>query len=147
MFSVLKRDAEKRCGLKISALWPLLVLAVLPACAVVKSSPEELVTANAEAYWQAMIDEDYEKAYGFLSPGFRLKVDKFVYRNRFAGKTSYKTAVVESLACQDERCQATVNLGYTIHGVPPYGFELERTEQRKQLWVYSEGGWWLLPKK
>ncbi|MBT2970265.1 MAG: hypothetical protein B6D72_02650 [gamma proteobacterium symbiont of Ctena orbiculata] len=134
-------------GLKISVLGSLMCIAVLPACVGLKPSVEEQVSARIEAYWQAMIQKDYEKAHSFLSPGFRLKVDKFVYRNRFAGKTSFKAAAVDGLSCQKERCQAAMILEYTVHGVPPYGFEFNRTEERKELWVNVEGEWWLLPKK
>jgi hypothetical protein len=126
----------------------VLGILILQGCGTLtKPDPEDLVKERIGAYWQAMIDKDYEKAYSYLSPGFRLKVDKFIYRNRFFNKTDYHAAVVKTLKCENDRCEAMMDLNYTVLGVPPYGFKLDRVEQRSELWVLADDQWWLLPKR
>lgn len=129
--------------------WVLLcALLVLTGCAgKVELSREEQVTAKADAYWTAMIAGEYEKAYGFLAPGFRVRVPKEAYKKRFAGKTSFHQAVVSKIACETEVCDLVVDTKQTIHAIPPFNFDLDQQGSWKQKWINTDGNWWLLPEK
>lgn len=142
-----KRSAEAWDGLRWTALGLLLSQFVLTGCAVIKPEPEEQVKARVEGYWQAILGEDYAAAYEFLAPGFRLKIKEAVYRNRFVGLMTYHDAAVQSIACEGERCDVSVDTDYTFQGLPSFGFKIRERKVNEQLWIFSEGDWWLLPKK
>jgi hypothetical protein len=110
-------------------------------------SLEEQVTAKANEYWAAMIAADYEKAYALLAPGYRIRVPAEVYRKRFEGKTTFHDAKVSKITCEAEDCDLLVDTKQTIHAIPPFNFDLEQAGSWKQKWIYSDKGWWLLPKK
>jgi hypothetical protein len=121
---------------------------LLAGCAgKVELSREEQVTARASEYWAAMVAADYEKAYGLLAPGFRVRVPAEAYGKRFAGKTSFQEAVVSKVVCETEVCDLVVDTKQTIHAMPPFNFDLEQAGNWKQKWIYSDNTWWLLPKK
>jgi hypothetical protein len=126
----------------------IVALLALAGCAgKVGLSQQEQVTARADAYWAAMIAADYEKAYGFLSPGFRIRLPADVYGKRFAGKTSIHEARVSKVECETEVCELVVDTKQTIHAMPPFNFDLEQDGNWKQKWIYTNENWWLLPKK
>jgi hypothetical protein len=128
-------------------LWVLLSQYALVGCGVVKPDPEERVKSRAEGYWGAILSEDYEAAYGYLAPGFRLKITEPVYRGRFAGLMEYHDAVVQRVACEGDRCEVSVDTEYTFLGLPGFAFKVRERKVNEQLWVYSEDDWWLLPAK
>jgi hypothetical protein len=126
----------------------MLAVIILSGCAgMVELSREEQATARADAYWAAMIAAEYDKAYGFLAPGFRVRVPAEAYENRFARKTTFHEAVVSKIVCETEVCDLVVDTKQTIHAMPPYNFDLEQAGNWKQKWIYTNDNWWLLPKK
>ena len=110
-------------------------------------SPEALVKSRAEARWKAMIAKDYRTAYSYLSPGFRIKVDEYAYRNRFAGKTDFHSARVKGVSCDGGKCQVEVETQYTIHAIPPFNVEFQRKGEERENWVLLDGEWWLVPRR
>lgn len=110
-------------------------------------TPEQRVAQRANARWQAMIAGEYEKAYGYLSPGFRLKVKDFTYRNRFAGKTTFRSAKISGVVCEQDSCQVTVDTEYTVHAIPPFAMDLDRPGKDNERWVLLDKEWWLVPDK
>jgi len=90
---------------------------MLAGCAtmggVTGESPPEVkkaaVTERAKARWQAVIDGEIEKAYGFLSPGSKAVTSFENYKAR-ARLTGFRAADVESVACETEACKVKVRV-------------------------------------
>jgi hypothetical protein len=110
-------------------------------------SPEDQVRARADDYWAGLIAADYDKAYGFLAPGFRVRVPAEAYGKRFAEKITFHEAVINKIVCETEVCNLEVDTKQTIHAIPPFNFDLEQAGSWKQKWIHTDDGWWLLPKK
>jgi hypothetical protein len=130
---------------RVALPWGVAVMAglMLTACAttggVTTESPLELkkaaVTERAKARWQAVIDGDVAKAYGFLSPGSKAVTSLESYKAR-ARLTGFRSADIESVACETEACkvQVRVTLDHRLmKGIPA---SLEET------WVLENGYYW-----
>lgn len=109
--------------------------------------PVTEVRERSEAKWQALVAGDYDKAYGYLSPGFRLKLDKIAFHNRYRNKLTFHSATVTRVECRKDICELDVELDYTIHAMPPFAIDFRRPEIRTEKWILSEGDWWFVPKK
>lgn len=125
--------------------WCVAVVAglMLAACAttggVTAESPLEVkqaaVTERVKARWQAVIDGDAARAYGFLSPGSKAVTSLENYKAR-ARLTGFRSADVESVACETEACkvQIRVTLDHRLmKGIPA---SVEET------WVLENGRYW-----
>lgn len=112
-----------------------------------QTTPEQRVTARAEARWQAMVRQDYAEAYKYLSPGVRLKVDEFAFAKRFKNKTVWHTAEVTGVTCETEKCQVELLTEFTILAVPPYSVDLRRKGDFREDWVLLDGEWWFAPRR
>jgi hypothetical protein len=124
-----------------------LLLGVFVAGCVLRTlSPEELVAERAEARWQAMLAADYEKAYGFLAPGYRSRVSLDNYRARFAGRTKWLEASLQRVTCEEDVCEARFTTKYRFLGsmqMPPMDAGGTATEK----WVLTQGKWWHVPRR
>lgn len=135
---------------KAAWVWmSLLCVLLLTACAggIKSMSKEQRVKAKVEAYWAAMVAEDYAAAYAHLAPGFRTRVSEDAYMKRFKGKTTFHESKVSKVDCDIEVCNLVVDSKHTIHAIPPFNMDLDTTGAWKQKWIYSGEAWWLLPKK
>jgi hypothetical protein len=66
-------------------------------------APEKLVTARAQARWDAMVKDDIDTAYGYMSPGSRqvTSLDKYKLNTR---RGSYRQAKIDSVTCEADAC-------------------------------------------
>ncbi len=116
---------------------------VLAGCATVggvtAESPPEVkqaaVTERAKARWQAVIDGDTEKAYGFLSPGSKAVTTYDSYRAR-ARLTGFRAVDVESVACETEACRVKVRVVLDHRLMKGLPVPVEET------WVLENGQYW-----
>jgi hypothetical protein len=130
--------------------WVLVALLVLlgaAGCATVAAGDQEdVVRKRAEARWKAIVDEDYQKAYGYLSPGFRQKVNLLGYWARFE-RVKWSSGEVRKVECQDaEVCTVNVRAKFHFSGggpIPAYDGDYEEDEK----WIFIEGDWWYKPRR
>ena len=116
---------------------------VLAGCATVggvtAESPPEVkqaaVTERVKARWQAVIDGDTEKAYGFLSPGSKAVTTYDGYRAK-ARLTGFRAADVESVACETEACKVKVRVVLDHRLMKGLSVPAEET------WVLENGQYW-----
>jgi len=122
--------------------------AMFSACGIADSpaqSAEQAVRARSEARWQAMMAEDYEKAYGYLAPGYRSRVSLESYRGRFVGKTRWTGINIQGVECKDDVCEVSVGGSFQFLGAPPVP-PFEGENEMKEKWVLSDGEWWHVPR-
>lgn len=118
----------------------LAVLGWLGACAVTPGQPvEQAVKARAQQRWDAVLKEDLDAAYGFLSPGSRAVTPQKGYRDSFRSGF-FKSATVESVKCASpDSCEAQVAI--------EYGFRGSRIKTPlAETWIRQDGNWWLVLK-
>lgn len=128
------------------------VFLTLPVCVSwantpqVEAADEDQVMLRAQKRWAALMDERYEDAYAFLSPGFRAKVSIYKYRNRYAGRTDWNSSTIKSVECEQDICEVVVDAEYRFKGVPPFpAYDGKQTFTEK--WLKLDGEWWHVPRK
>jgi len=126
----------------------LLVLFILPLAGLKgcgsSPPPEETVGERALARWQALMQRDMEKAYGYLSPGYRAVTSLDLYRARFGSDVRWTDATVKEVTCVDDTCDVTINVRYQYVGPPVGKYEGEKPIEEK--WVQVDKQWWFLPQ-
>lgn len=122
------------------------VFAGLAGCASVpgvgglsKDSPaeakEKVVTARAQARWDALIKGDVEAAYGYLSPASRAvtSLEQFKARTKTG---SFRSVKIEKVSCAGETCEVGLFLTYDhrlMSGITtPVG----------ETWIIEDGQAW-----
>ena len=120
----------------------------LAACERFQAPPEEVVAERAAARWQAMIDKDVEKAYGFISPGLRSTTPMNVFQGQVYTRTmERKRAEVLSVACEPDVCTAKVKLTYIYRGAMAAMAGQESHSILDERWIRSDGAWWYVPSR
>lgn len=106
--------------------------------------PEEEAGRRALERWQALIQGDFEKAYGYLSPGYREVTSFTIYRSHIGEAVRWKDATLEGISCADTVCDVTITVNYQ-YTAPPVG-EYKGEKFLKEKWVRVDDKWWFLPK-
>ena len=104
------------------------------------TTPEEKVQQRAEAFWQARLKGEPEKAYALLSPSYR-KVRTFEqYRAQYGAATGVKAASVVNVTCEAEKCTARIKIEATpaLMGVNVGTIATGLDE----TWLLEDGQWW-----
>ena len=117
------------------------VAVILAGCATMGGgTPEEIVSARAQAFWDARIKPDPKKAYSFTNPAYRLTVSEAQYLGLFPG-TFAVGATVKNVKCEPQRCEVGMNLDVN----PPLMSKKlgTITMYSTQTWLLEDGQWWL----
>lgn len=102
---------------------------------------EEIVKQRALERWQALIHGDFDKAYDYLSPGYRAVNPLNLYRGRFGHAVVWEQAGIKQIACTAKACEVTVSIHYRY---PARNYQGESTVEER--WIGEDNHWWLLPK-
>ena len=70
-----------------------------------------MVTARAEARWDAMVKDDLDTAYGYMSPASRqvTSLDKYKANTR---RGAFREAKIDSVACEADACTVRLFVTY-----------------------------------
>lgn len=109
-------------------------------------SKEQLLTQRAEDRWQALIDLDMERSYGYLSPGARQVTSLSAYATKkTASPAQVQGAVVKSTRCEDLVCTLEVELRYIYNGSVTAMRGQELTSTVKEKWIATDENWFYVP--
>ncbi len=124
----------------------LATLSLLAACApLTPATPEEAVSARAQARWNAVLAGDWQQAYQFLTPASRELISFDKYRARFGTMANWKSAEVFKVRCeQPDRCLVTTKVTYQPV-LPRVSIGTTETSV-DEVWLLEAGQWWL-PQK
>ncbi len=115
-----------------------------PAEAVEKTKTvEELVAERAQAYWNAVVAEDYRGTYDLMTPGYRQRTryERHVVRTQPIAR--FISASVLKVECQQEdRCSAEVRLTYRDLDTGRTVIKGESSSIVPDTWVRLDGQWW-----
>ena len=109
----------------------------------VQPAPEEVVAERAQERMDALVAGDYERVYGFETPGFRETVSLEDYLDERSGRITYADGRVREVRCEQTVCVAEVAVSYRFRSVRGRASVAEPvTRISEQRWVQSGDQWW-----
>ncbi len=132
--------------LKVGALVSgmVIVFASLAGCASMGlfQTPEERVERRAQARLDALLAQDFKKAFSFLAPATREATTLPHWAIQYAGVAQWRAVKVNSVNCEPDRCDVGVAVTYEL--VRP---RIKNTNVRKEVWIDVNGQWYYYPQK
>ena len=140
---------------------PLLLagMLVFAGCAqmstLVSKTPEQRVLERSQARLDALLANDWEKAYGFSSPGYRAQKDVRRFQADFAGARMWVDVNAASAECEEQRCTVLARVSYR----PPMGrvgrpSDMANQQQlpvvtrgNQERWVLVDDEWWFFDSR
>ena len=101
-----------------------------------QTSVEKLVMQRAQQRWDALMEGELNKAYAFISPSGRAKLQAQDYRAR-VNTAHFRKAVVQEASCQADSCDVKIALDYVVGGLP-------LKQILSEIWILDEGNWWFV---
>jgi hypothetical protein len=144
------RAPAKMCELRYLAVAVLAVLSAACATLTPDSPTEEkvkLVTERSAARWQAVIDGDFAKAYGYLSPTSRATVTAAGFRT-IASRLDYRAVKVTGATCEGSTCRVGLILTYNAKVALGAAVTKDGTVSRSvntplsEVWTIDQGQIW-----
>jgi hypothetical protein len=125
----------------------LLAAATLAACGgtAFKKDEGSIVEARALERWNFLIAHQAEKAYDYLTPGFRQTITRDKYaeqKNDVAVR--WKAAHVSSHSCETDNCTVTVMVDTQVP-MPGLGRAQPATLPTEEHWIKVDRTWYYLP--
>lgn len=112
-------------------------------------TPEEQVSARAEARWKHVLAFELPQAYAFYTPGYREANSFERYTNFIQNRrVQWTGAKVKSVTCTaPERCVANVAVDYKLIGGMPGAPDVGATQVVEETWLLVDGAWYHLPTR
>jgi|LSQX01.1.fsa_nt_gb hypothetical protein len=119
-------------------------LLLLSGCAISGSSAEETVALRAEQRMRALQELNFDKAYNYMSPGYKNAKDLERFKRDFAGANTLQSFYVGDVSCEEQVCQVMVIARYKIAltGRGQIGKTTEIERGSSQTWILHDGIWW-----
>lgn len=128
------------------ALTLLLAVSVLALSACADKTNPDNVDRRAVERWNDLIAHQAEKAYDFLTPGFRATQTREAYANAMNNRPlQWKTAKFNRKECDADRCKVHIDVTYAIT-LPGTSKPTQTTTTLEETWLLVKGNWYLLPK-
>lgn len=123
-------------------------VAVLAGCAMVKKDEDPAVLKEKSVQrWDLLIAHQAEKAYDFLSPGYRQTKDRASYAKEMTARpVRWSKVHYSSQECESDVCKVHLTVDYSINMGGPAGV-VKSSSFIVETWVKSEGKWWYLPSQ
>ena len=132
-------------GRKVDVLTRVLVMVWLAAaggCANLGDQQnlpdDEAVRVRAQAWADALLDDDLKKAYAYTSPAYRSSSTLGSYNARVAGRDTWKAMEVKSVKCAEDVCDVSYTLEYRLNRANRLN-----TRAMDYRWIKVKGQWWL----
>lgn len=125
----------------------LLGLALLGGCAAgAKKNSVDSIDQRAVERWNFLIAHKAEKAYDYLSPGYRATKPRQEYADEMNNRpVHWKTAKFQSKECDEDVCHVRIYLTYAAMVHAAIGKEVDAMTLLDETWVRNEQGWHYLP--
>lgn len=120
-------------------------LSALGGCAD-KADPSN-IDRRAVERWNYLIARQAEKAYDYLTPGFRETQDRETYARSMNGRpVRWKSVKFSRKECDAETCKVFVAVTYGLTMPGAIATPVESTSNQEETWILSGGEWYFLPK-
>jgi hypothetical protein len=126
-------------GVLKQAISSVLAVVLCSCAAIAPRSAETIVRERAQARWDALVKNDFNAAYGYLSPGSRSVITAPDYAASLR-QGFWKAATVEKVECGSAQlCEVTATIEYEHMG--------RRTKTPlRESWIRDGSEWWYLQK-
>lgn len=119
----------------------------LVSCAMLGTDTiEQAVTKRAMLHQQALMENDFEEAYKFLTPGYR-KLHSFKDFLATKGSTIKRvSSEIDRIECETDSCSVFMVLYYKYQGIAGFHTKPEDppvSRINKEKWIKLDGQWWL----
>ncbi len=117
---------------------------LLAACSKPDRPPEDVVAERAQARWDAMVAQEFQRAWEYYSPGFREQTEPAVFEVQMSQRpVRWDSAELVEVECpQPEKCTARFRVGYTAVGAPGQLAGLQNERSIRETWVRLQDEWW-----
>jgi hypothetical protein len=106
---------------------------------VAPKTPEATIKERAQARWDALVQGDFNKAYGYLSPGSRSVMSASEYAGTLR-RGFWKSATVEKVECGSaQSCDVAATIEYEFMG-------RQTKTPLRETWIRDGSEWWYLQK-
>ena len=134
----------------MSRLFAVLAVLFLAGCAAVpQKPPEEAARARVAAHQQARLENNFQLAYTFTSPGYRETHPYKFYLGKMGPSIKRRGFEIKSIACQEKVCDVVIDLRYSYAGAAGAKMGKDTVMQRDlpEKWILIDGEWWLVPDR
>lgn len=128
----------------------LLLVAVIffSACSMLPTKTDaEIVESRSALRLEALKNLDFEKAYSYMSPGYRSVKELDRFKLDYAGSVNMLDFDVQSAECVEDTCNVLVGSHYKITMVGR-GFSAKKPlvidRVSKETWIRTDGKWWFV---
>ena len=101
-------------------------------------APQEVVKSRAQAWADALLAGDLDKAWAFTSPSYRQFSSAKEYSPHVQGSGRWTSAKVDSVQCTEDVCDVSVMVEYHIQTL-----KMSNRRPLDYKWVLVDGEWWL----
>ena len=114
------------------------------ACSQPDRPPEDVVAERAQARWDAMVAQEFQRAWEYYSPGFREKTEPAVFEVQMAQRpVRWDSAEVTSVDCAEEdKCEVSTRIAYTAVGAPGQLAGMQNERSTSETWIRIDEEWW-----
>jgi hypothetical protein len=133
---------QRRYGTKMVKAGLLALGVALGGCSTLDTrTPEEIVADRAQQHLDALMARDYEKAFGYTTPGYRAANTARMYSSAYAGAGFWLGAKVDQVVCTPAeapvKCEVRAKVTYKA---PRQKLDLERILNHR--WLNVDGVWY-----
>ena len=124
-----------------------IVLSAVVAAGCADHSKPENVDRRAVERWDHLIAHHAEKAYDYLTPGFRATQTREAYAAAMNTRpVQWKSATFNHKECEEDRCKVYVDVAYALPLVVAGQGEVQSKSVQSEIWIRVDGEWYFLPK-
>jgi hypothetical protein len=110
-----------------------------------KASPDNVDRRSVER-WNFLSAHQGEKAYDYLTPGFRSTQDRETYATAMNNRPlQWKGAKFKHKECDADRCKVEIDVTYLLIMPGAAGKPIESTSTQAETWILVKGEWFFLP--
>jgi hypothetical protein len=137
-----------RYGLLKRSAKPLALICtvlLLQACAAA-GKQTETIEDRVNGRWAALLGNDIESAYAYLTPGYRSSVSLEQYKRAIASrKMKWTSAKYVKSDCDENNCTVQVDIGFTVYGVLPGVKSMNSSQFAEETWILVDKNWYMIP--
>ncbi|MEP6483194.1 MAG: hypothetical protein ABJB01_02010 [Rudaea sp.] len=138
-------STEKVYFFRFLAMCAATLLAGCATAPVAKDENSDVIKQRSVERWNFLIAHQAEKAYDYLSPGFRATKPRDVYAKEMNSRGVKWTAVsFSSKECEPETCKVRVLVDFEINVAGATG-TVKSTSPLVETWIKVDGNWYYLP--
>jgi negative regulator of sigma E activity len=131
-------------------LLAVVAMFLLGGCAAMpQKTPEDAVRARVEAHQKARLENNFELAYTFTSPGYRETHAYKFYLGKMGAAVKRHGYEIKEVSCEADACNVNIELSYSYLGKAgaKMGKDTVMQRQMTEKWIRVDGEWWLMPER